>query len=50
MSFNLEDSIDSIFTIPIVIVKHTQENHDVHSKDVVIVLKFHNGYDLFKKT
>ena len=49
MSFNLEDSIDSIFTIPIVIVKHTQEN-DVHSKDVVIVLKFHNGNDLFKKT
>ena len=49
MSFNLEDSIDSIFTIPIVIVKHTQD-HDVHSKDVVIVLKFHNGNDLFKKT
>ena len=48
MSFNLEDSIDSIFTIPIVIVKHTQD-HDVHLKDVVIVLKFHNDTDSFKK-
>ena len=25
MSFNLEDSIDTIFTIPIVTVKHTHE-------------------------
>ena len=49
MSFNLEDSIDSIFTIPIVTVKHTHENSYIYSKDVVIIFELQNDNDLFKK-
>ena len=49
MSFNLEDSIDTIFTISIVTVRYTYENSYIYSKDVVIIFKFHNDYDLFKK-
>ena len=51
MSFNLEYSIDTIFTISIVTVKHTHEKKrfDEHSKDVVIVLKFNNDTDSFEK-
>ena len=50
MSFNLEDSIDTIFTISVVTVRYTYErNSYIYSKDVVIIFKFHNDYDLFKK-
>ena len=48
MSFNLEDSIDTIFTITIVTVKQHEVHLYIYSKDVVIIFKFQNDNDSFK--